>query len=111
MNKENKLPPDFKAKWVAALRSGEYKQGRSNLYDSEKDAFCCLGVAGVLNGCSLASMDQKSNPVYNSEYSRVIPGVNIPLLFDTMSWISDIIHMNDNGESFSEIADYIEKNL
>jgi hypothetical protein len=34
--------------WVAALRSGEYKQGRNRLRN-EDDTFCCLGVA-----CDLA---------------------------------------------------------
>ena len=31
-------------KWVAALRSGEYKQGQYNLR-SDQDHFYCLGVA------------------------------------------------------------------
>jgi len=29
-------------KWVKALRSGKYKQGRNRL--RKKDRFCCLGV-------------------------------------------------------------------
>lgn len=41
MNTEN-----MKA-WVAALRSGEYKQGRSCLRSAD-GTFCCLGVAGDL---------------------------------------------------------------
>jgi len=32
-------------KWVDALRSGDYKQGRRALYDGVTDSFCCLGVA------------------------------------------------------------------
>ena len=36
MNKE------VKKKWVDALRSGEYAQGRSSLRDH--DEYCCLGV-------------------------------------------------------------------
>jgi hypothetical protein len=39
---------DIKAKWVAALRSGEYKQGRGRLKfrreGSDEAEFCCLGV-------------------------------------------------------------------
>lgn len=38
-----KLKPEVKAKWIAALTSGEYKQGRNWLRTSE-DGFCCLGV-------------------------------------------------------------------
>lgn len=37
MNKE------LKTKWIAALRSGEYKQGTNVLRD-EDNRFCCLGV-------------------------------------------------------------------
>ena len=41
MNKE------VKQQWVAALRSGEYKQGKNALrrqYEGEDAEFCCLGV-------------------------------------------------------------------
>lgn len=41
-------------KWVAALRSGEYKQVRERLRGS--DGFCCLGVA-----CDLYIRDQELN--------------------------------------------------
>jgi hypothetical protein len=36
------MNPEVKAKWVAALRSGEYEQGVEAL--KAGDAFCCLGV-------------------------------------------------------------------
>lgn len=38
MNKE------VKAKWLSALRSGEYKQATHFLYDNQKDGYCCIGV-------------------------------------------------------------------
>lgn len=41
------LHPEIKTKWLEALRSGEYKQGRSLLHyktDEGEDCFCCLGV-------------------------------------------------------------------
>jgi hypothetical protein len=38
-------------KWVKALRSGEYPQGRGQLLD-EKGGYCCLGVL-----CDLAMME------------------------------------------------------
>jgi hypothetical protein len=38
-----KLDPEVKAAWVAALRSGDYTQGREYLRSSD-DTFCCLGV-------------------------------------------------------------------
>lgn len=33
-----------RAKWVAALRSGEYTQGIATLYDASTQQYCCLGV-------------------------------------------------------------------
>lgn len=41
---------DVKAKWVAALRSGEYEQTRLRL--RADDGFCCLGIL-----CELAVVD------------------------------------------------------
>ena len=65
----SKIDPEFKAKWVAALRSGDYIQGRGTLClvprsimddmeaagipmgPSRADAqFCCLGVACDISG-------------------------------------------------------------
>lgn len=39
----DKMNPEIKAKWVAALRSGDYKQG-TGVLRSEWDEYCCLGV-------------------------------------------------------------------
>ena len=36
------MNPEIKAKWLAALRSGEYEQTRETLRNSK--GFCCLGV-------------------------------------------------------------------
>lgn len=38
-----KLKEEFKRKWIAALRSGEYPQGTERLECGGK--YCCLGVA------------------------------------------------------------------
>jgi hypothetical protein len=36
------MNPEIKARWVAALRSGEYQQTTGNL--RTENGFCCLGV-------------------------------------------------------------------
>jgi hypothetical protein len=41
---------EVKARWVAALRSGEYKQTKE--YLQSEDGFCCLGVL-----CEIAVQD------------------------------------------------------
>lgn len=45
------MKQELKNKWVEALRSGDYQQGRSVLR-SHDDKFCCLGVL-----CDIASKD------------------------------------------------------
>lgn len=37
------MNPEIKQKWITALRSGEYKQGK-NVLRSNDDCYCCLGV-------------------------------------------------------------------
>lgn len=44
------MKADVKERWVAALRSGKYKQGVGFL--TAEDSFCCLGVL-----CDLALLD------------------------------------------------------
>src|SRR6185503_10300407 len=38
-----RMNPEFKAKWLEALRSGRYQQATDVLRD-ESNCFCCLGV-------------------------------------------------------------------
>lgn len=39
------MDKDIKAKWVVALRSGRYRQGRRRLYSGAGEpVHCCLGV-------------------------------------------------------------------
>ena len=44
------LNKDNVRKWVAALRSGQYKQGDSCLYMRGVERYCCLGVACEISG-------------------------------------------------------------
>ena len=110
----NKLPKEFKEKWLAALRSGEYKQGKTELYNKETDSFCCIGVAGLINGLSLDEMKGKSNPVCDPEYTMacLLPVSAVGQMTD----MDILIRMNDGScnaeqKSFPEIADWIEANL
>lgn len=45
------MNPEIKKRWLEALRSGKFKQGRGQLRDS-RDQLCCLGVL-----CELAVQD------------------------------------------------------
>lgn len=46
MSKQRKA----RLKWIRALESGEYKQGRDKLFYPEEKSYCCLGVACDVSG-------------------------------------------------------------
>lgn len=116
-------PPDVIARWCAALRSGEYKQGRNCLYDEETGGYCCLGVLQmVLSGsiereksddknCALQVPSEKwlqeHNIVFNEHNKKLNPGNPILHLVDGRN--ISAAEANDGGVSFIEIADAIER--
>ena len=93
-------------KWVAALRSGDYEQGRGSLQRGDK--YCCLGVA-----CVVAEI----NGVSVTKFEGEIDGGGLWSQKAVKDWVglSDkegrLISANDRDEwSFAEIADLIESN-
>lgn len=111
-NTSQKLDPEFKAKWVAALRSGKYKQGQNYLMldHSTGPLYCCLGVAGNLCGVKLKGRAFLISEGFTTEELEQIPSL-LTGSVNTNKNIYPLIRMNDDGKSFSEIADYIEANL
>lgn len=116
-----------KEKWVAALRSGDYKKTKNHLHTSE--GFCCLGV--------LTDLYLKENNL-EWEYLCDSPEQVVIYSFDwmkgslpesVMNWaeIGNYPHsevnyyqclvvaeMNDDknsSDNFNEIADYIENHV
>lgn len=112
------MDPIVKAKWCEALRSGKYQQGLGRL-KSIDDRYCCLGVCVDVVDQSRFVKDEEceywyvSDPV-ESLHRRV---GSLPLDIAQIAGLdtaveSTLVFMNDNqGRSFKEIADYIEKNL
>jgi hypothetical protein len=103
-----KLHPEFKTKFVAALRSGDYPQCREAL---KKDGgYCCLGVAAVVAGYTInESLDIVERPDGSrgttAGYSAL---ADVGL---TREVRGPLVRMNDDGKTFGEIADHIETNL
>ena len=95
----------IKRKWVAALRSGKYKQARQVLVEKapwgEVAGHCCLGV---LRHCLTGK-----NRYY--EYFDILAERFIAPLGLTVEQEKELAGMNDDGSTFAEIADHIEKNL
>lgn len=112
-----KLPEDFKKKWLEALRSGEYKQGKASLRsfkqdpDSKDFAYCCLGIACIVAGYK----PKEINGVYvdGAKYPRV-PSVLYNGSTGTVSYRLGVMNDGEEGvkpKSFAQIANWIEKNL
>lgn len=121
------MNPEIKAKWVAALRSGEFEQGRGVLHtraaSGREDRYCCLGVLcdiAIREGLAVAKGTANFSDVSYDGDSAFLPwkvvewagleGGNPAVrrddgLVDTLSFY------NDQGKSFDEIADMIEEYL
>lgn len=124
-----RLPAEFAAKWITALRSGEYKQTTGKLVvnlDYEDDpqpiyGYCCLGVAAAICGVTVETMGingmldsylfkekgvekPESLPLeLLTDYAKAINGGTLP---------RKLAELNDtDGYTFDQIADYIEKEV
>jgi hypothetical protein len=111
---------EMKQKWVAALRSGNYKQGEGRLRDS-RNCYCCLGVL-----CDISKRGIWQSTELGDKY-RFVDKINgQSSLYDIAASIADdlgisgteqceLIRMNDGKfvqkKTFAEIADWIEANL
>lgn len=92
-------------KWIDALRSGDYKQGKRKLknVDQYGQYFCCLGVLKELEpSCgSFANESLEKTPfrgLSEGGYIKIEDGDSI-----------NLADLNDTGKTFAEIADVIEK--
>ena len=118
MTNQHKMNQTVKEKWLQALRSKEYEQGRGCL--KEHDKFCCLGVLTDL-------YIQENNLDWSSHSENLFyEGLPVPDSF-VCSWAGleyanpeikidkpfadSLAEMNDHGYSFEEIADVIEQQL
>lgn len=104
---------DIKTKWLTALRSGKYQQtdGVLRSFKDIKDgeAFCCLGVLADIQGATWADYE----PTLNGRRAAIADGLLAPFAAAGI-WKSTQRHladMNDDGLSFAEIADYVERRL
>lgn len=107
----------WKAKWLAALRSGKYEQGRERLR-SHDNKFCCLGVLADLARPTDWDEDPTVFSAIDGSSSYQINGCwsYLPNEIASVTGLPDahqkkLTHMNDCGLSFSKIADWIEANL
>lgn len=113
-----KLPKEFKKKWVKSLRSNNYIQTKSVLYNGDekdistgklKPAMCCLGVACYIAGAPKSDLMDLEMPsdVYNlNDFPKELLANGPESLSIKLSKFNDI-----KGWSFKKIASYIERYL
>jgi len=109
-----KLPSKFKAKWLKALRSGDYKQTKGELVSDGR--YCCLGVACKVAGFSddYICLDSTMMSLRGNESKGLRVTNSIPRTLYEFDSHTDVklMGMNDSeGKSFKEIAKWIEENL
>jgi len=117
----------IKTKWLKALRSGKYEQGKEYLRQQQvdedgnqlgKESFCCLGVlCDVIKKDLQNKLDDSLEWDHNYDQSAFDES-ETELSERLLSFVglkpetqSKLIEMNDNGTSFKKIAGYISKNL
>lgn len=117
MEKRFKLEKEFGQRWLAALRSGKYEQGEGYLQNADGQ-YCCLGVAcrmdhpeeDLLHKFLIDSNGGRSSKSYISKKLED----SMPELLrgnDSNEFARLVSKMNDEGQSFHQIADWIESNV
>jgi hypothetical protein len=133
------MKKDIAKKWVKALRSGKYKQGKSFLkqFNSKgQPKHCCLGVLCELYNDTMKKNHKRTISVKFRDDSYLYYGYvkfankdgSLPAVvrkwagikneMGTFSYTERIFKhtkcladLNDTGKKFSTIADIIEKNV
>ncbi len=104
------MKADLRERWIEALNSGEYKQGKKGLRLAN-GSYCCLGVLCDISG--LGEWDEGT-----SYWDYTVPGVgasagmphhNVLRVLGLDGEVAAILaNSNDNGSTFAEIAAEIE---
>jgi len=126
------MKKEIAKKWVKALRSGKYKQGKGylkQLNSKNEPRHCCLGVL-----CELYDQQMKKNHKKTLHSDHMVDSTGtefirlnkndgglpweVRLWADITSPLGEfnkgkkcLADLNDSGKKFSTIADIIEKNV
>jgi len=109
------MNPKIKRRWLQALRSGKYTQGKNVLHKIKSDEYCCLGVL-----CEIAVKDRiipapevelvKNRRCYSYDDEARFPSETV------LNWAGldgyaaqRIAEVNDSSDSFEEVIPTIHK--
>lgn len=103
----------IKDEWVAALRSGRFKQTFEG-YLRKKNGFCCLGVLAQIMGAKWNEL--KDNTYYMCDEFGYREQAYLTDFFAKEAGLSSrtqrmLAEMNDEHKTFKYIADWIDDNL
>lgn len=111
------LPTITVAEWLAALRSGKYRQGQRQLR-SPNGYYCCLGVGAELCGTlDINAINTISHsPYFPHKFLSDLPESmweNVDFeKFSIRIGDANVIRMNDEDNlSFDQIADAVEAEI
>lgn len=94
---------DIIKKWVAALRSGEYRQAVGKLVRGNRHGrnYCCLGV--------LEQILLQDGVIKSHSKDREMLDASIAEKVDSDLPQDTLVKMNDGGDSFTFIAGWLEE--
>lgn len=105
--------------WIAALRSGNYKQGTQYLRRVD-DTYCCLGVACEISGLVTPIRDAHICYTYGQDFYNVSLPPSVRNYYGFRSGggepsgnksLKQLWELNDlNNFSFEQIANHVEAN-
>ena len=99
-------------KWIAALRSGDYRQATGSL--RLNDSFCCLGVACDISGLGTwidhdtFRVSGRGDMALGCLPPAVAQWLGLHSATGEFNDAESLAHYNDDGASFEEIAQMIE---
>jgi hypothetical protein len=111
MSRYSPMNPEYKAKWLKALRGGKYKQAKGVLQAGD-GRMCCLGVlCDIVNPKEWEILSYTSNRHFRGDVSypdkTVMEETGL-----TLGKCRKLADLNDSKDySFKQIADFIEKNF
>lgn len=95
----------LKAKWIKALLSGRYEQGKGSLVRDGR--YCCLGVL-----CKVAGYKFKKKGGYKYGLNMMTSDLPPQVAHDSLLLGERCLHLaklNDDGEDFKAIAKVIQE--
>jgi hypothetical protein len=105
-----RMPQELKDKWIEALESGEYKQGKNTLCTPD-GAYCCLGVLEQVAENDVEPYNFPSNAFYQRNGIETGGITESNLLGYETAVDALLAERNDLGISFPEIAKLIREKV